>query len=113
MQGPDYEEAVRQLNPNGMLAIFNGAHAVGCIIHMPRPRHWIALVSPPEGQRSVEVAALLCDSLKAQPYALSVDDTVDFLTTMGLRHAQYGDSQMSQHRRERLAAGWSAYRVTR
>ena len=62
LQGAEHEEAVRQLNDQGLLSLFNGDHALGCVIHMPNPRHWIALV-PPAQQTRVEVAALLCDSL--------------------------------------------------
>ena len=112
MQGSDYEEAVRQLNSQGLLGIFHGSHALGCIIHMPNPRHWFALV-PPVQQPQVEVAALLCDSLKPEIYALRVDDMVDLFITMGLRHAQYADLALSTQVREELAAGWSAYKVTR
>ena len=111
MQGSDYEEAVRQLNSEGLLGIFHGSHALGCIIHMPNPRHWFALV-PPVQQLQVEVAALLCDSLRPQIYSLSVDDMVDLFTTMGLRHAQYADLALPTQVREELAAGWSAYKVT-
>ena len=113
MQGGDYEEAARQVNSQGLLGIFNGDHALGCIVHMPNPRHWIALVPPPVEQNSVEVAALLCDSLYQEIYAVNVEDTVDLFTTMGLRHVQYADLQVSSQMREELAAGWSAYKVTR
>ena len=112
MQGSDHEEAVRQLNSRGLLGIFHGDHALGCIIHMPSPRHWFALV-PPVQQQQVEVAALLCDSLRPEIYALSVDDMVDLFTAMALRHVQYADVELSSQVREELAAGWSAYKVTR
>ena len=112
LQGGDYEEAVRQLSPEGLLSMFYGEHALGCVIHMPSPRHWIAVV-PPVQQTRVEVAALLCDSLHTQLYALSVEEMVDIFTTMGLKHTQYADLQLPAHMREELAAGWSAYRVTR
>ena len=46
MRGGDYQYAVRDLFDNGSLAIFNGQHALGCVVHMPVPRHWIALVAP-------------------------------------------------------------------
>ena len=141
LHGADYEEAMRQVNPQGLLGIFYGAHALGCIIHMPHPRHWIALVPPveqktieptgggsrgsperhgaaiavarPVQQQTAHVAALLCDSLQPQPYAVSVDDMVDLFTTMGLRHRQYAYMGLPSFVREQLAAGWSAYRVTR
>ncbi len=110
--GEDYEQAVRQLNDQGLLSMFYGSHALGCVIHMPNPRHWIAVV-PPVQQRTARVAALLCDSLYPQPYAVSLDEMVDLFTTMGLRHMQYADMDLPLQAREELAAGWSAYRVTR
>ena len=112
LQGGDYEEAVRQLNPEGLLSIFYGGRALGCVIHMPNPRHWIAVV-PPIQQTSVEVAALLCDSLHTEIFALSVNEMVDLFTSMGLQHTQYADLQLPATVREELAAGWSAYKVTR
>ncbi len=50
---------------------------------------------------------------RSQLYALSVDEMVDLFTTMGLRHIQHAEMQLPPHVREELAAGWSAYRVTR
>ena len=111
LQGAAHEEAVRRLNPPGHLSIFNGSHALGCIIHMPNPRHWIAVV-PPVQQATEEVAALLCDSLEDSVYALSADEMVDLFTTMALRHLQYADMPLTPQVREELAAGWSAYKVT-
>ena len=111
LQGADYEQAARQINDDGLLGIFHGNHSLGCIIHMPNPRHWVAIVSP-ISQTSVEVAGLLCDSLQNQIYALTVDEMVSLFTNMGLRHAQYADMQIPLQVREELAAGWSAYRVT-
>ena len=111
LQGAAYEEAVRRLNPPGHLSIFNGSHVLGCIIHMPNPRHWIAVVSPVQ-QATEEVAALLCDSLEDIVYALSADEMVDLFTTMALRHLQYAAMPLTPQVREELAAGWSAYKVT-
>ena len=111
LQGAAHEEAVRRLNPPGHLSIFNGSHALGCIIHMPNPRHWIAVV-PPVQQATEEVAALLCDSLEDSVYALSADEMVDLFTTMALRHLQYADMPLTPQVREELAAGWSADKVT-
>ena len=112
MMGRDYEEGVRQVSPEGLLSMFNGNHAMGCIIHIPNPRHWIAIV-PPEQQMSVQAAALLCDSLQTHIYTLSVDEMFDLFTRMGVRHTQYADLQLPLHVREELAAEWSAYKVTR
>ena len=112
MMGRDYEEGVRQVSPEGLLSMFNGHHALGCIIHIPNPRHWIAIVRP-EQQMSVQAAALLCDSLQTHIYTLSVDEMFDLFTRMGVRHTQYADLQLPLHVREELAAEWSAYRVTR
>ena len=112
LQGRDHEEAVRQLDDQGLLGMFNGSHALGCIIHLPNPRHWIAVV-PPLQRQTARVAALLCDSLHPRPFAVSVDDMVDLFTTMGLRHMQFAEMELPWRTREELAAGWSAYSVTR
>ena len=50
---------------------------------------------------------------RSQLYALSVNEMVDLFTTMGLRHIQHADMHLPLHVREELAAGWSAYKVTR
>ena len=113
MRGGDYQYAVRDLFDNGSLAIFNGQHALGCVVHMPVPRHWIALVAPPEGQKSKEFAAILCDSLLPHVFALSVDEAVDLFLAMGHRHMQLGESELlTNAQRHRLATEWCAYQVS-
>jgi hypothetical protein len=112
MQGGDYQEAVRQVTDDGLLSIFNGSHALGCVIHTPDPRHWIAVV-PPATQTSVGAAALLCDSRAPQPYVVSVDDMVLLFTTMGSHHMRAASAQsLDALQREEYAAAWSAYAVT-
>ena len=44
---------------------------LGCVMHTPG--HWVALTPPDEAQTE-GLAALLCDSLFPQPYALSVEE---------------------------------------
>ena len=113
MAGADYQYAVRDLFDNGTLAIFNGQQALGCVVHMPVPRHWIALVAPPEGQKSKEFAAILCDSLFPHVFALSVDEAVDFFLAMGARHMELGESHfLTNAQQQRLATEWCAYQVS-
>ena len=113
LRGEEYQNAVRDLNENGKLAIFNGDHALGCVVHMPRPRHWVALVPPPESQRSSAFAAILCDSLFSHVFALSVDEMVDLFLAMGVRHMRMAESRgLSSYQRERFATDWCAYRVS-
>ena len=113
LRGEEYQNAVRDLNESGKLAIFNGDHALGCVVHMPRPRHWVALVPPPESQRSSAFAAILCDSLFSHVFALSVDEMVDLFLAMGVRHMRMAESRgLSSYQRERFATDWCAYRVS-
>jgi hypothetical protein len=44
---------------------------IGCIMHTPG--HWVAL-TPPDGPQTPQCAALLSDSLRPRPYALSVEE---------------------------------------
>ena len=112
LEGAGHEEAVRQLNNEGLLAVFHGDRALGCIVHLPCPRHWVALVPPPR-QESVHVAAVLCDSLHSQVFTLSVVEMHDLFGMMGSSHLTAGESQRPLLEQEQVAAGWSAYTVTR
>lgn len=113
LRGAEYQEAVRELDASGKLAIFNGEHALGCVVHLPMPRHWVALVAPLESQRSTEFAAILCDSLFSHVFALSVDEMVDLFLAMGARHMQVADSQLlTAYQKERFATDWCVYRVS-
>jgi hypothetical protein len=77
LQGADHQEAIVQLGDTGNLAMFNGDHVLGMILHRPSPRHWFALVKPPSGTITPSVAALLCDSLFTCIFELSVEDVQD------------------------------------
>jgi hypothetical protein len=113
LQCADYQEAVRQISDDGKLAIFNGEHSLGCVVHMPCPRHWVAIVPPPEGQRSCTTAAILCDSLYTHVFALTVDDMVDLFLAMGARHMQIADAQqLDEYERQAYASEWCVYRVS-
>jgi len=111
LQGADHEDATRLVSASGTLALFNGDRALGCIIHMPAPRHWVALV-PPVRQESVHVAALLCDSLYPHIFALSVDEVTELFALMAASHMAAAESQLPSLQQEELAAAWCAYRVT-
>ena len=103
----------KNITYNGALAIFNGQHALGCVVHLPQPRHWIAFVAPPAEQKSKEFAAILCDSLFPHVFALSVDEAVVLFLAMGARHMQIADSQLlTNSQQQRLATEWCAYQVS-
>ena len=108
--GVDHQEAVQQSEDTGRLAIFRGPATLGCIVHMPAPRHWISLV-PPEGQGSNEEAALLCDSLRPWVYALTADEVADLFLHMASRQMRAGELALPLWQQEQMAAGWSAYRL--
>ena len=111
LQGVEHQEAVRQIDEQGGLSILSGSHAFGCILHQPFPRHWVAIVRP-EVETSETVAAVLCDSLRTHVFALSVTEVVDLFTMMGSSHMAAGESNLPLLQQERVAAGWSAYRVS-
>ena len=104
ISGGDHEETMRQSDGGGLVSMFANDEARGCIVHQPSPRHWIALV-PPVGRFSQDNAALLCDSLKPYPYALSVDELEDMFLAIGLRQAMQADMPATQWEREQRAAG--------
>jgi len=94
LRGAEYEGAVREISDDGALAMFNGSQ-LGCVLHMPCPRHWVALVAPEHVTR--ESAALLCDSLYSHVFALTVDEVVDLFLAMGVRHMQAGEAPVPEH----------------
>ena len=100
------------MDDRGTLALFNGQQALGCVVHQPCPRHWLALV-PPQDQEDGRVAALLCDSLETQAYALSAEEVEDLFVFMGSSHLSAGETQLTLQQQEEQAAGWCAYRLTR
>ena len=102
LQGTDYQEVVREYD-GGRLAIFRRPNVLGYVIHMPRPRHWIALV-PPGAHPAPQVTALLCDSLERRVYALTAKEVLDLFLAMGLRHMEAGESQLSPLEQEQMAS---------
>ena len=94
------------------ISMFTSLRAAGCVLHTPRPRHWVALV-PPLSEDDDGVAALLCDSLFPMPFALTADEVQELFAHMASRHMYLGESQLSLLRQEQLAAGWSAFLVTK
>ena len=73
----------------------------GCVMHVPG--HWIALRPPPE-PHSEEYAALLCDSLRPSPFALSAEEVGELFALVACRH---------QETTEETAGEWSLYVVER
>ena len=107
VSGAEHQELVRYVDGAGTLSMFFGDHALGCVIHTPRPRHWVALVPAVRGAGVTEVA-WLCDSLFARPFALSTSDVQSMFELMAVSHLAAGDAGASQLQREQHAAGWSA-----
>ena len=61
--------------------------AVAYVLRTPQAGgHWVALLPPAvlDMEASDEVAAVLCDSLYAEPFLLSADDTEELLTACAL-----------------------------
>ena len=94
-----------------MLAVFNGPHSLGLIVHQPYPRHWVALVRP-EAVEPPDVAAWLCDSLYTSVFALSIREVQDLIGSMGVSHMEAADMQGDVLDQERAADAWSAFKVT-
>ncbi|CAK0852500.1 unnamed protein product, partial [Prorocentrum cordatum] len=113
LQGADHQGAIRTVgDSDDRLAVFHGDHALGLILHQPDPRHWIALVRPPEAVRDGD-AAWLCDSLHSMVFALSADEVQEFLGLMGSKQLQAADGVGREFERMRLISEWCAYRVHR
>ena len=113
LQGADHQDAIIKVgDSDSSLAVFNGNHALGLILHQPAPRHWIALVRPPEAVRDGD-AAWLCDSLHSAVFALSADEVQDLLGHMGSVQMGAADRPGRELDRMREIADWCAYRVHR
>ena len=84
---------------HAQLALWN-PETMCCIVHVPG--HWVALTRP-EGAQTVDSAALLCDSLRAQPVRLSVEEIGEFFAQIGV---------WQQHASLQQAGEWSVYVVT-
>jgi hypothetical protein len=85
-----------------------GGGTLGYVIHVPG--HWIALAPPPAG---ADFAAYLCDSLDSMPYELDFEELNSFWTAIGDSHyAATLHPRITETTRIRLAARWSAYRIT-
>ena len=113
LQGADHQDAILAVgNSDSSLAVFSGNHALGVILHQPCPRHWIALVRPPEAVRDGD-AAWLCDSLHSAVFALEVGEVQDLLGHVGSAQMGAADRAGSELDRMREIADWCAYRVHR
>ena len=113
LQGADHQDAILAVgNSDSSLAVFSGNHALGVILHQPCPRHWIALVRPPEAVRDGD-AAWLCDSLHSAVFALEAGEVQDLLGHVGSAQMGAADRAGSELDRMREIADWCAYRVHR
>ena len=111
VRGEEHQSLVRRVGGAGNLALFNGANVAGCILHLPTPRHWVALV-PPSAGSSDALAALLCDSLWDHVYGLTADEVGELFALMACRHDALASSLQSSLEQERQAAEWSVYLVS-
>ncbi len=66
-------------NPEQATLTLWAADALGCVMHVPG--HWVALTRP-DGPQTPTCAALLCDSLHHQPYALGVEEVGELFARM-------------------------------
>ena len=82
IQGDEHEELTRWLVAERRLALW-APEVLGCLVHVPG--HWVAL-SPPDGAHTEGAAALLCDSLKAQPFSLSAEEIGEFFALVATFH---------------------------
>ena len=100
IQGNEHEDLVSWLGDASRLSLWR-PDVLGCLVHVPG--HWVALTRP-SGQHSEQNAALMCDSLKRQPFALSADDVGLLFAHIAIFH--------QTARSEQEAATWSLYLVT-
>ena len=85
---------------------------LGFVVHTPG--HWISILPPTENLRGGPIAALLCDSLFAIPFALAAEELHDFFRVMGDLHTAAAlEPQVGEVARIEVAAEWSAYAVRR
>ena len=100
MMDEEHQQRTRWQPDLGKLALWT-PETMGCVIHVPF--HWVAL-APPQSTHNEQAAALLCDSLWPQPYALSVDEVGELLALIGTHQATTNDYD---------AGAWSVHVVER
>jgi hypothetical protein len=66
---------------------------LGCVMHVPG--HWVAL-TPPQGPSSEECAALLCDSLRPCPYALSSNEVGELFALVAVRQQVVSEADAAE-----------------
>ena len=111
VEGVDHQEAIAQVGDTSLLAIFNGQHSLGVVVHQPFPRHWLTLVRPDADERP-EVAVWLCDSLYTSVFRLTVEEVQDFIGSMGVAQIQAADMGGHLLEQEQAAVSWCAFKVT-
>ena len=112
LQGADHQDAIVQVGDSSKLAVFNGDHAMGLILHQPNPRHWIAIVRPAQATHAGE-AAWLCDSLVSCVFVLSVEELQDFIGHMAVAQSEAAQGAGEELDRMMEITAWSAYKVHR
>ena len=99
VMGEDHETYAAWDPDQSRLAVWR-PDVLGCVVHVPG--HWVALVRP-EGAPSAQNAALLCDSLHRQPYALTAEEVGEFFAQVAL---------WQQGAAEQQAGEWSVQVIT-
>ena len=74
----DYDALARWHDRGARLGIWS-PEILGCVVHVPG--HWVALTRP-QGAQTPDNAALLCDSLRRQPFALSAVEVAQLFARM-------------------------------
>ena len=69
------------------LGIWN-PEILGCVVHVPG--HWVALTRP-QGVQTPDNAALMCDSLRRQPFALSAVEVAQLFARMAQEQRRRGE----------------------
>ena len=100
IMGADHEQLTRWNTDAGRLALWCQEN-IGCVLHVTG--HWVALTRP-EGVHTEQVAALLCDSLSPQPFALSAEHVGELFAVIAAFH---------QGAALQRAGEWSVYVTTR
>ena len=78
---PDEYADLARWNPDRATLTLWTQDVLGCVMHVPG--HWVALTRP-DGPQTAACAALLCDSLHRQPYALGVEEVGELLACIAM-----------------------------
>ena len=95
----EYQDLARWHPGMSRLGVWS-PETLGCVVHLPG--HWVALTRP-EGAQTAQTAALMCDSLHRQPFALSAEEVEQLFAGM----KQWQEANPLQQ-----AGEWSVQRIT-